>query len=275
MQQRLEDFGGTGAPVIFAHANGYPVGSYRLFLEELAAGYQVSGIHHRPMWSSEVAPYRLNWDCFTDDLLETVAALAQEPVWMMGHSMGGVVSLKAAARQPELFRGLILLDPVFILPDVAAARAQMPPEQVDEIPLVRKTLSRPNRFASRQQAFDFHREKRVFADFSDEVLWDYIRAGTRPTGAGDYELAYCREWEAAAYRSDPAIWDELPAVSLPVLGLRGETSNTLSPEAFDRWASCQPQADLRTLAGGHLFPLEQPAATAAVVMSFLAGQAVG
>ena len=65
MQQRLEGFGGDGPSLVFAHANGYPAGSYREFLGRLAARYKVTGIHHRPMWSSESAPTLLDWTCFT------------------------------------------------------------------------------------------------------------------------------------------------------------------------------------------------------------------
>ena len=275
MQQRLEGFGGEGVNLVFAHANGYPAGSYRQFLGCLAAHYRVTGIHHRPMWSMESAPELLDWACFADDLVETLEATQSGPVWMMGHSMGSVVSVQAAARRPELFLGLVLIDPVFSTPLVLEARRQMSLEQVEEMPLVRKTMSRPNRFGSMQEAFDFHRGKRAFKDFSDAVLWDYIRAGTRRNESGEYELAYCREWEAAAYRSAPEVWEELAAVTLPVLGLRGETSTTLSEEAFELWGHTQPQAELHTCRGGHLLPLEYPVETATVVLDFLASQPGG
>lgn len=271
MQQRLESFGGAGEPLVFAHANGYPPGSYRRFLNRLTHDYAVTGFHHRPLWSSGSAPALLDWACFATDLMETLEATQGEPVWMVGHSMGAVVGVQAAAWRPALFRGLVLIDPVFMTPEVVAAREAMPLEAVDAMPMVRKTLTRPDRFDSQQEAFDFHRGKRAFADFSDEVLWDYIRAGTRRNDDGVYKLAYCREWEAAAYRSAPQVWDELAAVKLPVLGLRGETSNTLSEEAFALWAETQPHADLRTCRGGHLLPLEYPDETAAAVLDFLAG----
>jgi pimeloyl-ACP methyl ester carboxylesterase len=269
MQQRIEDFGGTGVPLVFAHANGYPVGSYRQLIGALTAHCHVTGFHHRPMWSQEAAPARLDWWRFADDLLETLEATRQEPVWMMGHSMGAVVAAKAASQRPELFRGLLLIDPVFITPENLAARQHLPDEVLDEIPMIRKTLTRPNRFASREEAFEFHRGKRAFADFSDQVLWDYVMAGTRLNEEGEYQLAYAREWEAAAYRSSPEVWDVLAAISLPVLGLRGESSDTLTPEAFELWRQAQPHADLRVCSGGHLLPLERPEATAAEILDFL------
>ena len=139
--------------------------------------------------------------------------------------------------------------------------------------MVRKTLTRPNRCTSQQEAFDFHRGKRVFHRFSDEVLWDYILAGTKLNEEGELQLAYAREWEAAAYRSSPWVWGVLKRIRLPVLGLRGETSETLSEKAFSRWGKLQPQADLRECTGGHLLPLEFPLETSAEVLDFLDGQA--
>jgi pimeloyl-ACP methyl ester carboxylesterase len=269
MRQRLEEFGGTGEPLVFAHANGYPVGSYRQFIAALTPEYRVTGFHHRPIWSPEMPPARLNWQRFSDDLVDTLQATQDEPVWMMGHSMGAVVAAFAADKHPELFRGLILIDPVFIQRRWLMARKFMSERRIEQMPLVRKTVNRPNRFASQQEAFDFHRGKRAFGRFSDEVLWDYILAGTRLNEEGELQLAYAREWEAAAYRSSPWVWGTLKRVRLPVLGLRGETSETLTERAFERWGKLQPQADLRECTGGHLLPLEFPLETAAEVLDFL------
>ncbi len=269
MLKRLEEFGGSGAPVLFAHANGYPVGSYRQFIEALLPACRVTGFHHRPIWSPETPPARLNWKRFADDLIETIEHTQTEPVWMMGHSLGATISTFAAVRRPELFRGLILIDPVYMLRRRVAAMRLASQRRLDRLPLVSKTLSRPDHFASQQEAFDFHRAKRTFRGFSDQVMWDYIRAGTRPGSAGEFQLTFSREWEVAAYRSTPYVWGSIKKIRLPVLGLRGATSDTLSKKAFARWRRLQPQADLRECEGGHLLPLEFPRQTADQVLDFL------
>ena len=55
-----------------------------------------------------------------DDLVETLEATQAGPVWMMGHSMGAAISTIAAARRPQLFHGLILIDPILprYFPDI-------------------------------------------------------------------------------------------------------------------------------------------------------------
>ena len=272
MLRRLEDFGGSGQPIVFAHANGFPVGSYRQFMDCLTGHAVVTGFHQRPLWSPELPPARLNWNRFVDDLIETLEATQQGPVWMMGHSMGAAMATLAAAKRPKLFRGLIMIDPLYLLTRRVVAQKMTPRHKLDQMPMVRRTLARPTRFADEQEAFDFYRPKRAFTNFSDAVLWDYVRASTRPGEEGELQLAYDREWEAAAYRSAPFIWGAVNKIRLPVLGLRGETSDTLSEKAFRRWHRLQPQADLRNCRGGHLLPLEYPRQTAQHIIEFLAGQ---
>jgi len=192
---------------------------------------------------------------------------------LMGHSMGAVISMIAAAKAPQLVRGLILIDPVFLpTRDILKTRLTAR-KKLLEMPMVRKTLSRPSQFSSEQEAFDFHRAKRPFAAISDEVLWDYIRSGTQTSAQGHLELAFSPRWEAGVYTSAPWVWPRLAGLRLPTLGLRGETSQTLTPQAFRRWGRLQPAAQLHTCPGGHLLPLEWPESTAQFVLDYLTEQA--
>ncbi|MBA6412494.1 alpha/beta hydrolase [Parahaliea sp. F7430] len=271
MKDRLEAFGGSGETLVFAHANGYPPGSYRQLLGALSSSSQVLGYRHRPLWSADKAPLRADWHLFAKDLVETLEQQNMGPVWMMGHSLGAVVSMLAALRRPELFRGLILLDPVFLSTRQALLLRLSPAHVLRNMPMVRKTLQRPAQFPDQAAAFDFHRGKRAFAGMSDAVLWDYIRAGTKANEQG-FELAWSPAWEASVYSVVPWVWPRLMRLKLPTLGLRGETSDILTAAALRRWARLQPTAELDSLPGGHLFPLEQPEATAARVKQFIAEQ---
>ncbi|MBN7798108.1 alpha/beta fold hydrolase [Parahaliea mediterranea] len=271
MEDRLESFGGSGTPLVFAHANGYPPGSYRQFLAPLAEHCEVIGYCHRPLWSNQPAPLRANWHLFARDLVDTLERRAAGPVWMMGHSLGAVVSLLAALKRPALFQGLVLLDPVFLPSRQALSVRLAPHKTLRRLPMVRKALGRPHRFGDTAEAFEFHRGKRAFAGMSDAVLWDYVRAGTRTAGTG-VELAWSPAWEAAVYTSAPLVWPRLLRMRLPTLGLRGETSDVLSAAALRRWARLQPNAELHTCPGGHLLPLERPGETAALVLDFLGRQ---
>lgn len=273
MQDRHETFGGRGDPLVFAHANGYPPGSYRQLLEPLTAHYCVSAVRHRPLWGDPRPPARLRWELFADDLRHTLkASTGEAPVWLLGHSLGAVVGLLAAAREPTLFRGLILLDPVFLPTRFVMGMTLAPRSRLRQMPMIRRALARPGEFPDAGAAFEFYRGKRAFSGLDDEALRDYVAASTGPSDNGGIKLLFPPAWEAGIYGSAPWIWPTLKRVSMPVLGLRGEESQTLSAAAFRRWGRLQRQAELHTLPGGHLFPLEHPQATAAQVLDFLARQ---
>lgn len=269
MQERWETFGGSGDPLVFAHANGYPPGSYRQLLQLLSEHYHVAAVRHRPLWGEPYPPVRLRWQLFANDLIDTLKAHHNVPVWLVGHSLGAVVGVLAAAREPALFRGLVLLDPVFLPTRFVLGVALTPRARLRQMPMIRRALARPDQFPDAQAAFDFYRGKRAFSGFSDDALHDYVSASTSPANDDGIQLVFPPAWEAGIYGSAPWIWPTLKRVSPPVLGLRGSDSQTLSATAFRRWGRVQPQAELQTVPGGHLFPLEHPRSTAAHILGYL------
>ncbi len=274
MQERLESFGGSGHALVFAHANGYPPGSYRRLLESLTTHCSVSAVRQRPLWGTPLPPARLHWQLFATDLVDTLRACCDTPVWLLGHSLGAVVGLLAATREPSLFRGLLLLDPVFLPTRFVLGMRLMPRARLQRMPMIRAALSRPDQFADAQAAFEFYRSRRAFSGMDDSALWDYVAASTGSVDDAGVKLLYPPAWEAGIYGSVPWIWPTLKRVSMPVLGLRGVNSQILSAAAFQRWGRVQKQAELHTVAGGHLFPLENPRETAQHVVDYLGRQRV-
>jgi len=274
MINRLEDFGGSGQRIVLAHANGYPPGCYRQFIERLTPHFSVQGYRHRALWSSVSPAHTDTWHNFSDDLITTLEATQFDPVWMMGHSMGGAISVLAASKRPDLFKGLILVDPVFMGTRAVLAMYLTPRSMLAKTPVVRKTLGRPDLWDTRQEAFDFHRAKRPYQGFSDEALWDFIHSGTGLTEGGKYGLAYSKHWEAHVYQSVPWVWPKLYKIKLPVLGLRGEQTYVLSQKHWYRWGRIQPQARLIECPGGHLLPMEKPESTARAVLEYMVEQGV-
>jgi pimeloyl-ACP methyl ester carboxylesterase len=104
------EFGPTDRPVdvVFVHANGFNGQTYRALLAPLSAGLRILAVDQRGHGSSRLAAdprHRRNWLDLRDDLLALLTALDQGPVVLAGHSMGGTVSLLAAAAAPETQRG--------------------------------------------------------------------------------------------------------------------------------------------------------------------------
>lgn len=263
------DFGGRGPALHFAHANGFPPGVYRSLLENLAADHEVFAVSHRPLWSEGRPEEELgHWDRIADDLVAFLDGVGRGPVIGAGHSLGATATLFAAARRPDLFRALVLVEPVFLAPGAAAFLAVAPAFATNRVPLVGATLRRRQRFSGVEEALRYYRDKPVFRGLSDAALRDYVEHATRPDGDG-VRLAYPREWEAQVYRRAPWVWHRLRRIDLPVLGLRGAASGTLTAGSFRRWRKLQPRADLQEIPGcGHLVPMESPGEVAARIRAF-------
>ena len=104
----LDSAAGSPRTLVFSHANGFPAATYRqLFELWQAAGWQVHAIDkigHDPRY-----PVSLNWPHLRDELIHFIEYRASGPVWLVGHSLGGFLSVLAASHRPALARGLVLL----------------------------------------------------------------------------------------------------------------------------------------------------------------------
>lgn len=280
------DFAGHGPTLHFSHPNAYTPGSFRPFLAPLTAHFHVLAAHHRPLWhlspgyGAADAPDGFidwTWDAIADDLLRFLDEQKLEQIIGVGHSLGAVATMMAARKEPQRFRALALIEPVFLPPAVlAAVRAN--PAAAAERPFVLAARRRRDRWPDRQAAFDRFRDKPVFAGFPDATLWDYVNEGLHDDSlTGEVALSFPREWEAAFYAHPPLdVWDELPALRVPTLAVRGATSDTLFPDAWALWQNAQPSAAFVEFDGlGHMLTLEAPADVAAVVLHWLEDTGLG
>ena len=258
----------------FAHANAYPPGSYRRLLLALAEDHHVLAMHQRPLWNGSRPEELESWYLMGDDLIDFFVQQKLSDVVGVGHSMGGVATMAAAVKRPELFRALILIEPVLLSPTVLGALAQYRARSgMDDFPLVTAARSRRNKWSDRRSAFKHFRDKVVFERWSDDALMDYVEHGLQVGRDGYLELRYPREWEARIYTTFPSdIWELVPQISQPTLAIRGAKSDTLGDPSWRLWQEAQPQATFKSYGErGHLLPMEKPYSVAGDIVTFLKG----
>jgi len=268
----LHEFGGDGPAIHLAPANGFPPGSYRAFAGMLTGRYRIVSLVPRSLWPGSRPESVPTWRPLAGDLVAGLDALGVGGVVGVGHSLGGVLTLWAAIDRSDLFRAVVLIDPVILPPGwLRWLRLLRLLGLRQRQPLVQGALHRRCTWPDRQACFAHFRLKSFFAPWSDEALWDHVEASTRPLPGGDVELVWPREWEAHVFATTPLrIWRDVPRLRVPALIVRGEHSATFVPEAQARLARLLPQAQFVTVAGaGHLAPLERPAETAEVLRPFL------
>lgn len=250
----------------FAHANGFPAGTYGKLFSFLNGEFEVRFIDRHGHDSR--FPVTDGWRELRDELIESVRA-AGEPVVGVGHSLGGVLHFLAAVKYPELYRGLILLDaPIISRLSSHGLRVLKISGLIDRFSPARMTTVRRNRWLSREDAYDHFRSKSKFAAFDDDVLRDYVTHGLIETPRG-FELFFSPRIETKIYRTIP---HHLPAfrgkLSIPASYIGGSDSREGRLARLSFMKKHFP-VDYYEVDGTHLFPLEAPEITANLICSII------
>ena len=267
------DFGGAGLPLHFLHANGYPPDCYKPLFELLKTEYHVFGMPLRPLWDEAKIDDIKDWQPFSDDLRFFLSS-QPAPVIGVGHSIGAIVTLRAALRDPGKFKALVLIDPVLFVPSFLFSwRIVRALGLGDKFhPLIIGAQKRRRTFDDLETVFRGYRNRNIFRYMSDENLRIYIAGITRKTSDG-YELIYSPEWEAHIYRTglrDFDLWRDLPKLEVPTLFIRGAETDTFLAAAAKLVKQRQPKVRVETLdKSTHLLPLERPKEVFEIMQSFL------
>lgn len=260
-------------PVVFSHGNSFPASTYRVMLDSLRGrGFEVDAIEkfgHDPAY-----PVSDNWPHLVQQLADFAqlhATAAGQPVFLVGHSLGGFLSLMCAARHPELARGVVLLDS----PLIGGWRAGTL-NLVKRTPLMRRvspslvSRRRRNSWQDREAVFEHFRSKKAFMRWDEQVLHDYIDHGTFD-GDEARELSFDRAVETAIYDTLPhnlsALLRRHP-LKCKVAFIGGRQSREVKAVGMAMTEQVT-RGRIAMLDGSHLFPMEKPIATAAAVEAAL------
>lgn len=259
--------------IVFSHANSFPAGTYtQLFRLLRARGFTVKAIDkfgHDPAY-----PVSNNWPGLVQQLHDFAAReveKAGEPAFLVGHSLGGFLSIMCAARHPQLARGVLLLDsPLIGGWKSHAVRAVKRTQLVGSISPGAVSRKRKNRWPSAADALEHFRHKKAFARWEPQVLADYIAHGTHDED-GQRVLSFDRDIETRIYNTLPDNLDALlkkHPLRCPVAFIGGLQSQEIGQVGL---AITQKITGGRMamMDGSHLFPMEKPLATAAAIEAAL------
>lgn len=219
---------GNEPSVFFAHATGFHARCWLQVIERLP-GIHCYAIDMRGHGLSEkpAPPYR--WRLFADDVAAAGRALGLSGALAVGHSKGGYAVVGAAAREPELFGRLLLIDPVILSRERYGSRFG-----ADHF-----AARRRNHWSSPEEMFARFKDRSPFVRWDPAVLRDYCTYGLVPAPDGDgYVLACPPEIEAATYAESaqgPEIYEDIAQVTVPVriLRARGRQQEPAEGEPMD------------------------------------------
>jgi pimeloyl-ACP methyl ester carboxylesterase len=274
--QPIYHFGGDGSLIHVALANGFPPETYKPLIDPLTEQYRAVCLPPRALWPDETPPEKfINWKKeVAPDLLAGIHDHDLDNIIGIGHSFGGIATLIAAINEPERFKAIILLDPtilpVWVMRGLAFARL-IGLGRLN--PLAKRAQKRRMNFDNIDDAFAYFRPKRLFSDWSDDMIWLYSGTLAPSSNGHKLTLAWPREWEAYYFRTlYTGTWGDLPQLSpdIPLLVIRGGISDTLLPNAMKKMQRIMPQMDVAEIPGhGHLFPQSAPDETRQVIEDWL------
>jgi pimeloyl-ACP methyl ester carboxylesterase len=198
-------------------------------------------------------PKLYNFKVVFGTLVEWIDSLdIERPFLLVGHSMGGYMSLMYALRRPEEVRALALLDPLFSL-------KQLPPFMINTHRLssigVEMLKIAPSKMVEMALGWGPTMEDDFTPDIRDRIVDDVKRASP-------YILNIASTL--------PDLKNELNNINIPCQVLWGDKDGLLNPASFPDMVSAMPYAIGHVLPGrGHQPHLGNPQRVNKLVLEFL------
>ena len=256
------DYGAAGKkPMLCIHGGAAHAHWYDYVAHGFTADHHVIAMDQRGHGDSARAdPKTYVWKTFAADINALVEKLDLRDYTLVGHSMGGMVSLVHAATYPERIAKLIIVDSVML----------MPMERVNRMHAYGATPART--YATREELIARYRleggEKQMTAP---EVLRRMAIHSARQNADGKWEHKADRGVYANFTQIDGLpLWEKIKVPALAVRG--GAHSPRFTPEAMAEIHARAPQVQLAEVTDtDHHVTLDNPQGFVEVVRGFLKG----
>lgn len=266
----LLDWGGDGPLALLHHANGFCKGVWGEVATSLSDRFRVVAMDARGHGDSSrpELPEAYRWDEFALDLI----AVAEELVGDgrvelgVGHSFGGTTMLGAAARRPDLFGRILLVDPV-TPPPQSVPRT---PERLAHIEkLAGGARKRRSEWPSREEARRWWQGRELFSAWRPEALDLYALDGLAERAGGGVALKCAGEVEARVFENGEHtdVFALARQVETPCLFLWAEQGNFPRP-VYEQLVASMAAGRVESVPAGHLVPMERPDLVVSTALRF-------
>jgi pimeloyl-ACP methyl ester carboxylesterase len=254
--------GGDGPPLVLVHGLGGTIENWRALAPSLAERHRVLVPDLPGHGHSEALSEAPHLDVFADAVLALLDAEGIPDAAWVGHSLGGLVAVRAAVRRPDAVRGIVL----------AAAAGIGSASRLGHVTVTLMGLVEPGK------AIAPFRRRWACSRLGRRAAFGWW--GVADADALEPELAEAflvgpahhtntRQAGRALLATDPR--DELDRVACPCLCLWGASDKWVKLDDGVEYAR-RLGAPLRTIAGcGHLLIGERPEVVLAAIEEFVAG----
>lgn len=251
------------------HATGFNANTYRQILEPLSEHLNVyaSDLRGHGLGSLAADPAQLtSWSVYRKDFFKLLDFI-NEPIYLMGHSVGSVVSIAGALHRPDLVKGLILTEPLIYPENMMKMFDQ---SNADLNPMVKGARNRRAQFASKEEMVKNYIGRGAFKTWGQSWIEDYVEGGSRPNQEG-VELSCKPEWEAVSFQvAEDTPWDDIAKLQCPssIVYAEGAGFSTCHKPGVDKYLTLQPETKVTTCKeASHFLPMEQAALVVDAVLA--------
>ncbi len=268
-----ERAGKSGAPSVhFLHGNGFcattlaPVGlqlpsDWNLLFTDIPG----HGESKRPQG------YMPNWQKMARQVGDAIESRIEEPIFAVGHSLGGVLTLMLAAERPHLFKKIVLLDPVLFSAEIILIQRLMRKSGFwRRTDLVKKVAERRNHWPDAESMKADLSQKSLYRNWHPDALQAFIEHGTKTAVDGGLELSCAPAWEASIFGSYPrGLWQAVRKIEIPVEIFVASESYGFISRSARKAAKVNKNINWHSIEGKHCFPMEQPESTVNILLDLL------
>jgi pimeloyl-ACP methyl ester carboxylesterase len=251
---------GSGAPLLLIAGVGYGGWFWHKIVPPLSQHYQVITFDNRGAGGSDKVDGPYTVSMMAADTAGLLDALGITQAYILGHSLGGFIAQELIITRPELVSKLILASTNFggqqVIPITPEAMKILTDRQGDPLELVKRGIAIACAPGVAEQQLEIVKE-----------LINY--RFTNPVPPAQYQ-AQVMAGAGMAALTDEQVRQRMQAIQVPTLILFGEFDMVVPPGNADLMVAKIANAQARIIpATGHIFPIEDPAATVDAIRTFL------
>jgi len=253
------DYGSAGKPpLLCVHGGAAHAHWFDFVASGLTDAYHVMAIDQRGHGdSARATDADYTYGRYAADLGEAIENLGLDRLVLVGHSMGGMVSLLYAAKRPRRLGRLIVVDSTLRM-------------TADRIARLRDIGERPgSSYASREEFIERYRLRPAGTTAAPHVIRHLAEHGSRQDADGLWRHKFDRD----VYAKRETV-DGLPAwgrVAVPALLIKGGLSERITPEIRAEITAQCAHLEFAEVAGSdHHVTLDNPSGFVAALKAFLA-----
>ena len=255
-------------PAHFYGGNGFTAGAYTPLLKALGSGFDISSLAMRGYWYDKPQSKRLTRAQDADVLIEFLEKTQEAPIVGIGHSQGATATAIAAAKRPDLFSQLYLIEPVTFTKAQTLLYDLMPRALKMTREPFKSTLTKQTTWPSVQAFYEHLRALRAYRRISNEHLQVFAEQSLVAQTDGSYTLMFTPEQELANYFGTPYIDAALKKIRCPYTLITGKPTLFINDKVRKQWHKFVPAERIISLPDyGHLLPMEAPIECARLILN--------